>query len=123
MITERLKKLKEERGLTAKQISELSGIPESTVSRVLSGQTDNPGFDTVSALVKAMDGSLDAMTGIKQPEKVEASPIILMYEKMLADKNRTIRFLLLTCGILLAVFIFIVLFDVLNGNVGFVRYV
>ena len=40
MKAEDLKKLKLERNLTTKQISELSGIPESTISRILSGQTD-----------------------------------------------------------------------------------
>ena len=59
MKTEFLKELKEKSKLTTKQISDLSGIPESTISRILSGQTDNPTFDTVCALVKAMGGSLD----------------------------------------------------------------
>ena len=56
MNAEDLKRMKEERKLTTKQISELSGIPESTISRILSGQTDNPSFDTICALVRAMGG-------------------------------------------------------------------
>lgn len=39
MKAEFLKKLKDESKLTTKQISELSGIPESTISRIMSGQT------------------------------------------------------------------------------------
>ena len=54
MKAEILKKLKDESKLTTKQISEKSGIPESTISRILSGQTDNPSFDSIYAIVKAM---------------------------------------------------------------------
>lgn len=61
MKAEFLKKLKDESKLTTKQISELSGIPESTISRIMSGQTDNPSFDSICAIVKAMGGSLDAV--------------------------------------------------------------
>lgn len=62
MKAEFLKKLKDESKLTTKQISELSGIPESTISRIMSGQTDNPSFDSICAIVKAMGGSLDAQS-------------------------------------------------------------
>ena len=55
MKTEKLKKLKDNCKLTTKQISDLSGIPESTISRILSGQTDNPTFDSVFAIVQAGD--------------------------------------------------------------------
>lgn len=61
MKAETLKKLKDESKLTTKQISEKSGIPESTISRILSGQTDNPSFDSIYAIVKAMGGSLDSV--------------------------------------------------------------
>ena len=61
MKAEILKKLKDESKLTTKQISEKSGIPESTISRILSGQTDNPSFDSIYAIVKAMGGSLDSV--------------------------------------------------------------
>lgn len=62
MKAETLKKLKDESKLTTKQISEKSGIPESTISRILSGQTDNPSFDSIYAIVKAMGGSLDSVS-------------------------------------------------------------
>lgn len=122
MIADDLKRMKEERKLTAKQISDLSGIPESTVSRVLSGQTDNPGFDTVSLIVRAMGGSLDELTGIKSSQQTPVEPIIKLYEKMITEKNKVIKVLFFACGIMTAIFILIVLFDILNGNVGFVRY-
>lgn len=122
MITQMLKQMKEERKLTVKQISQASGIPESTISRVLSGHTDNPGFDTVSAIVRAMGGSLDEIIGIQPSKKAEIQPLIQMYEKELSEKNRLIKGLFIACGFMVCVFMFLLVLDVLNGGIGFVRY-
>ena len=91
MKTEDLRKLKDSCNLTTKQISDLSGVPESTISRILSGQTDNPTFDTVCAIVKAMGGSLDALSGIHQPDDstpADSPPLIELYEKVLTSKKQ-----------------------------------
>ena len=123
MNAEDLKRMKEERKLTTKQISELSGIPESTISRILSGQTDNPSFDTICSLVRAMGGFLDEFTGIQSSADAPESLVLVdLYEKMIDEKNRLIKWLLIVCCILIAVFVFIVLFDLINGNIGFVQY-
>ena len=123
MNAEDLKRMKEERKLTTKQISELSGIPESTISRILSGQTDNPSFDTICALVRAMGGSLDEFTGIQSSaDAPESLALVDLYEKTIDEKNRLIKWLMAVCCILIAVFVFIVLFDLINGNIGFVQY-
>lgn len=92
MNAEDLKRMKEERKLTTKQISELSGIPESTISRILSGQTDNPSFDTICSLVRAMGGSLDEFTGIQSSADAPESLVLVdLYEKMIDEKNRLIK--------------------------------
>lgn len=123
MNTAELKRLKEESKLTTKQISDLSGIPESTISRILSGQTDNPTFDTVYAIVKAMGGSLDQLTDIPtETETEDPSSLVALYEKVITDKDRYIRLLIVICCVLVSVLIFLVLSDVLNGSTGFVRY-
>ena len=73
MLATQLKLLKEKRGLTNQQLADLSGVPVGTVNRILSGQTDNPSFQTICDLVLAMDGSLDELAGIeKAPEGPEA---------------------------------------------------
>lgn len=123
MKTEDLKKWKEERKLTTKQISNLSGIPESTVSRILSGQTDNPTFDTICALVKAMDGSLDTLAGMQNhSDSSDTLALIALYKKVIAEKNWYIKFLIAVCCSLVAVLIFILIFDLANGSIGFFRY-
>ena len=73
MLATQLKLLKEKRGLTNQQLADLSGVPVGTVNRILSGQTDNPSFQTICDLVLAMDGSLDELAGIeKAPEGPES---------------------------------------------------
>lgn len=67
-IVETLKNMKSEQNLTLQQISSASGVPLSTVNRILSGQTENPSFRDVAAIVAAMVGSLDAITGLQKLE-------------------------------------------------------
>ena len=127
MLATQLKLLKEKRGLTNQQLADLSGVPVGTVNRILSGQTDNPSFQTICDLVLAMDGSLDELAGIeKAPEGPEAKArtshdLIYLYEKMIEHKNRWIQRLFVLSCLLASIFIFLVIFDLMNPALGFVR--
>ncbi len=59
MWLDNLKELKKAKGLTAKQIAERTNLPERTVNRILSGDTDNPYVDTLHRIVSVLGGSLD----------------------------------------------------------------
>lgn len=59
MWLDNLKELKAEKGLSVKQIAERSKTPERTVSRIFSGETDNPYVDTLRRIVEVLDGSLE----------------------------------------------------------------
>lgn len=59
MWLENLKELKKEKGMSAKQIAEKTNLPERTVNRILSGDTDNPYVDTLHRIVTVLGGSLD----------------------------------------------------------------
>ena len=59
MWLENLKELKKAKGMTTKQIADATKIPESTVKRIFSGDTDNPYVDTVRRIAIALDSSLD----------------------------------------------------------------
>ena len=59
MWLENLKELKKEKGMSAKQIAEKTKLPERTVSRIFSGDTDNPYVDTLHRIVTVLGGSLD----------------------------------------------------------------
>mgnify|MGYP002517989680 CR=1 FL=1 len=71
MITTYLNTLKSKGNFTIETISNLSGIPEATVKNIFSGKTEDPRFETVSAIVKAMGGSLDAIYDITKKEAIE----------------------------------------------------
>lgn len=125
-LSTQLKLLKDKRKLTNQQLSDLSGVPVGTINRILSGQTDNPSFQTVCDMVMAMEGSLDELAGIKEEEPEEqrriANPeIIKLYENMIDYKEKWIQRLFVCCCVLTLVLIGIVAFDLMNPAIGFFR--
>ena len=61
MWLDNLKELKKEKGMSVKQIAEKTNLPERTVNRIFSGDTDNPYVDTLHRIVTALGGSLDCI--------------------------------------------------------------
>lgn len=59
MWLDNIKELKKAKGMSSKQISEKTNLPERTVSRIFSGDTDNPYVDTLHRIVTVLGGSLD----------------------------------------------------------------
>ena len=59
MWLDNLKELKKSKGMTSKQISVLSGIPESTIKRILAGDTEDPCISTIHRIVETLGSSLD----------------------------------------------------------------
>lgn len=139
MIAERLKALKNKKNMTTAQISELSGVSESTVSRILAGQGENANFQTMVAIVTAMNGSLDEIAGISQkPEsdseiviadraqasvlKLMESEIVAMYKDIVANKDSWMRRLFIALCILGTIFCAQWIIDAFVPTVGWVRY-
>lgn len=127
-----IRHLKDERGMTNQQLSERSGVPLSSVHRVLSGQTDNPNFQTVCDLVIALGGSLDEMVGIRAPTppvEKDTSGEIELLKAVIAEKEQTIvrkdkwlaRLTYIVCG-LVGFILIMTIIDRLNGNIGYWRY-
>lgn len=59
MWLDNLKQLKKQTNLSSKQIAEMTNLPERTVCRIFSGETDNPYVDTLHRIVTVLGGSLD----------------------------------------------------------------
>lgn len=59
MWLDNLKDLKKQTGMSIKQIAEKTNLPERTVTRIFSGDTDNPYVDTLHRIVTTLGGSLD----------------------------------------------------------------
>ena len=125
MISTQLKELKDKRKLTNQQLAELSGVPVGTINRILSGQTDNPSFQTVCDIDMAMDGSLDELVGISEPEKFSVKgkgpgrEIIELYQTIISGKDKWIHRLFVCCCFLTLVLVAIVGYDLTHPTVGF----
>lgn len=104
--------MKDASNMTAQQIADKSGVPVATVNRVFQGLTENPGFDTVYKLVKAMGGSLNDLDEIPMSEAAPES-LAQLYERGLEYRNKKIRRLERTITII-AVFAFLVMAAVIG---------
>ena len=59
MWLENLKELKKAKGMSSKHIAELTNLPERTVARIFSGDTESPYVDTLHRIVTALGSTLD----------------------------------------------------------------
>lgn len=119
--------LKEKSGLTNEQIAGISGVPESTVTRIFSRKTDNPYFQTIVDIAKALDGSIDIMEGIQEKTEEIPSPgsehrLIQLYREVIFSKNKWIKFLVAVLLIIIFVIISLLCYDILNPARGWIRY-
>lgn len=102
MWLDNLKELKKMSKMTSKQIAEKTNLPERTVSRIFSGETDHPRVDTVHIIVTALGGTLndifadtnvvvatESLVAVKETvEVVEAErDLILAENEMLKTKT------------------------------------
>lgn len=110
LLYEHLRATKDASNMTAQQIADKSSVPVATVNRVLQGLTENPGFDTVYKLVKAMGGSLN---DLDEDRVCEPESLTQLYERGLEYRERKIRKLERTIMII-AVFTFIVMAAVIG---------
>lgn len=110
LLYEHLRAMKDASNMTAQQIADKSSVPVATVNRVLQGLTENPGFDTVCKLVKAMGGSLN---DLDEDKVCEPESLTQLYERGLEYRERKIKKLERTIMII-AVFTFIVMAAVIG---------
>lgn len=87
MWLDNLKELKKAKGMSAKQIADKTNLPERTVNRVFSGDTENPTVVTLHRIVSVLGGSLDdiladsnAVVGSKTLSKAEEEIKVLFDE-------------------------------------------
>lgn len=85
---DKLKGLKDKAGLSIKAVAEVSDVPEATLEKLFSGQTKNPGINTVRQVVHALGYSLNdidsATAGAKKAPSLsdEAMEIAQGYETL-----------------------------------------
>lgn len=71
-ISRKLQELKEECGLTFKQIGDEVGSSEANVRRYVMGETKTPDRQLLYAIIRVMEGDPDEIFGKKKPEPAPA---------------------------------------------------
>lgn len=124
MLYKKLQDLKNCSGMTIQEISDKSKVPLPTVKRIFSGQTPDPGYSSVIAIVKALNGSIDDIQEVLQENSRSAATTQKMYsvyEKNIHEKNQLIKCLLIISISMTAIFIFLLVWDFLNPSIGLFR--
>lgn len=85
-IAEYLCALREKTGYSVQKWSELSGVPITTINRLLGAKNASPQFCNVAALVKAGGGSLDELTDIEQKENTRIEYTMPQHAQTLIDQ-------------------------------------
>lgn len=98
-LPEKLKGEKNRRGLTNQQLSDISGVPIATTSRILAGAVSNPGIYHIAPLCAALGVSLDGLMSTAPPDSDSAELCTLRLdvahkEELLAEKDKAIERLL-----------------------------
>lgn len=75
--------------MSAKQIAEATNLPERTVTRIFSGDTDNPYVDTLRRIVAVLGGSLDDIFAESKTVVANTSLIALQsdYDKLAGEAS------------------------------------
>lgn len=141
----KLKPFVDQAKLTYRQLAELTGISESTVSRILTGQVE-PKYADMAAIAKVVGASLDDIAGIVHPEDEEIkelrlkareqdaeirsqAAVIVSHEREIAraDKaaaylKKIVRILAIAVAVMVIVVMTVLVYDILNGGIGWARY-
>ena len=83
-----LRILKNQSGMTTKELSSVSAIPEPTLEKIFSGQTKNPGVNSIQRLVHAMGYTLNDIDPQKQKNASSLSNEALQVARDYSDLDR-----------------------------------
>ena len=136
----RLRKLRDENGITNKDIVERTGLSDSTVRRLFNGEGPSPILETLLAVLRAMNCKLSDLDDDGVPEsgspKVSSGsspaekPMMSIedmeqwaapYKRHIEDLQRSRRKLFIACCVLVSFIFVILLVDLCNPMIGFLR--
>lgn len=136
---------KQKIGLTNQQWSDASGVPCSTIKRIVSGETPNPTMQTLLDLASAVGYDFSTRDGpaVKGQDTETLDPMVrhlihvydgqaraneerikrntAHFHMLLAEKNRWLIFSLTLNIILVAVIIGVLAWDVTHPDIGWIR--
>lgn len=146
MIKTGLNALKNKVKISCAEWSKVSGVPEATIRKILSGETPDPRFDTIFKLVSSVGGSVDDVVGGKKEAEIENQAVLVLKEtyeariaalndriealrernedtkKYAASLNRDKTILAIMVAALTLVIVGLLVFDISLGSHGLVQY-
>mgnify|MGYP002598411735 FL=1 len=136
MVRDYLVSLKNKGNFSWNDLSEMSGLPDTTIRKIFSGETADPRFETVVRLVSAMGGSLDDILGKKEEEKIEINAILALkdtYElrisemklsssELISSLRKDKKYLAIVSVSLLIFLLAFIVVDFFMSSVGWIRY-
>ena len=103
-----------QQGITAEKLSEISGIPVQTINRIRQGSTQNPQYQTVTAIYAAL--------GIDQHAPPEHSyDMIQFLQREIRMRENWIRILAGILIVMLIYLIFITTLDLTHPEFGYIQ--
>lgn len=137
-VIERLKEKKAEMGVTNAWIEEKSGVPESTVTKVLNGTNKSPTIATLGPIAAALGVSIDAGVIVSDdrqnqkpsvPNDIYLQMLIASYDRQLEAmearirrKNKWIFSFAVAFGTIFAAVLFVLIYDITHPTVGWFQY-
>ena len=106
-----IQKLKKEKGLTTEMLSQLSGVPQGTLNKILNGETKDPKLETLKSIARVLGCTLDDFNDDPETKSQFSSEEIQLIEKYrrLDDRGKTVTKALIDKQL--------ELFDVENGKI------
>lgn len=121
-------------GKSYREIEAATGVPLSTISRIMRGRTLSPNVDAVSAIVAYLGGSMDELAGIQPGEPAEGvtpdrtrdpweevERARLAHIAVLNDRIRSQRRTIIILSIVLAAVLSWFIWDITHPDAGLIR--
>lgn len=139
ILVQKLIERKEELGYTNAVIAEMTGVPESTVTKVFNGTNRSPTYETISPISRALGVSLDTAATSEDPQEAPAEEektepkqkpkderlvnyVIATSEARIRNKDKWIKILYATVLALVVIIIGWLAYDYTHPNIGMIRY-
>lgn len=86
---EKINAMRKEKGISLDELSQLSGVPKGTLSKITAGITTNPSLETVRAIVTALGYTLDDLEDEPRREAyTDAENLIIQKYRRLPDTGK-----------------------------------
>ena len=128
-VREYLTELKNKSGMSWTALEKATGMSESAIRKIFSGETADPRFNTVQSLVSAMGGSMEGFNGEKEPapepediHEQRLEELRRNSEAQIKSLRRDKTILAFTTGALLLIIIALLVLDLAFGTKGWIRY-